>query len=502
MGYISPSDPLFARARLAEGEGIHTDEASSALPAIADMLTPSAEHKLEARTTEASLPSAIRENPKLASDEVVMPQTELMELAFLVTGMWGPEKKSSLHEVSVKTRLPVLGARSNPRTTRMEAPFWTRMERLARRLAELEALVGERYARRTASGGGAGRTWTKLLGTLRQAVAYVLSRRGTKRPSIRSSATTLLGLREGAWHPLAGKGNSKLPFVAYSELPMATCPGAGDCAVYPDGKKGWCYSVRAFRYAPAYQRMFLNTLANYADREFAIEFAGGPSDPREYDKRVQAAVDGASADDMRIWPDVVKGLALKLTAKGRAGGKATFMRLFVDGDINYEDCILAWMDVCRDIGPKGRDAVAGHGHIEVYGYSKCWQQFVNVDKAIEGRWPVNYTVNLSSGSIYASPLPGYTAVRKQMEKLPVSRGYFEAVNLKGYLKQLEAQTKLFKADPEAPVPMNPAGEWSWKFDPARVRMLLRLNGVESLSEATQLLPGLKVPVDRDRKSVV
>src|SRR5262249_34044417 len=160
----------------------------------------------------------------------------------------------------------------------------------------------------------------------------------------------------------------KLPFVAYSELPMATCPGAGACGVRldyfdpvakptqqtvrgPGGAavrrtarrhRGWCYSFKAFRYPGAFARQFLNTLANYADREFASARAPGGTGlhPDDYAGRVRAALAGARAADARLWPQYVKGEALRLTRRARAGGADVFLRLFVDGDINHEDSIV------------------------------------------------------------------------------------------------------------------------------------------------------------------
>lgn len=490
---------MFARARLANGPGIHTDEASSALPDIAALLTTSQVHKLEARTTEVELPGdGVRANPRKRgrNAESIVPRAEAIELAFLVTGMWGPEAKTNLRDVPLRRRLPIAGARENPaRSTRMTLTFWERMERLHAEIEALEQRAAKRYAKSATA--PAKRTWPKAIEQMKTAVEHVLSQRSASRPSVVAEDGRLLGLPDGTWDPLSGEGNSKLPFVAYSELPMATCPGAGTCAVHLNGVTGFCYSFNAFTYSNAYKRMFLNTLANYADREFAIIYARGPSDPAKYVERAQAAIDGTEA---RLWPQVVKGLALKLTAADRIQGKTVFMRLFVDGDINYEDNIIEWMQVCRDIGPKGRDSVTGHGHIEVYGYTKCWQQFVNVDKYLSGDWPKNYTVNLSSGSVYISK--GYKPVRDAMEKLPVSRGYFEAVNLAGYIKELKVQTDLLKKDPKSPVPMPPEGSFAWKFDPERTRMLLRINGIESLGEAQQIFPKLKPPVDSKGKPKV
>ena len=48
------------------------------------------------------------------------------------------------------------------------------------------------------------------------------------------------------------RGNSKLPFFAFSALPFVTCPGMGACAKF-------CYSLRAWRYPAAFFRQLQNT---------------------------------------------------------------------------------------------------------------------------------------------------------------------------------------------------------------------------------------------------
>ena len=49
----------------------------------------------------------------------------------------------------------------------------------------------------------------------------------------------------------ANGGNSKLPFVSFSTIPGATCPGAGDCL-------NVCYSFKAWRYPAAFFRQLQN----------------------------------------------------------------------------------------------------------------------------------------------------------------------------------------------------------------------------------------------------
>ncbi len=285
-----------------------------------------------------------------------------------------------------------------------------------------------------------------------------------QQPHMRSHDVVPLGVE---WSVVAAKGNKKLPFASYSELPMATCPGAGSCGVYPkppvrDGAKtpktGHCYSVKAWRNMTAFSIQFLNTLAHYADREFAILYANGGKDiPLEnYWDRFYATQTPEGLDS-RCWEQYVKGCMFREIEAALLMGKRAFCRLFVDGDINHEDSILAWMDACRDIGRGGRDikdmaSMTGLEHViedvdgttlvpgtrlehaEVYGYTKCWSQFVNVDKMYRGvqLWPSNYTVNMSSHSKYQ----GYDEIREAMIDLPITRGYFEAIPLDRYIEKL------------------------------------------------------------------
>ena len=133
------------------------------------------------------------------------------------------------------------------------------------------------------------------------------------------------------------KGNSKLPFYAFSALPLVTCPGAGSC-------KKFCYSLRAWRYPAAFFRQILNTvlLSTPEGRE-----------------RIGKAFDA---------------LPLGVT-----------VRLYVDGDIHSETVLGFWFSQC-----------VKRSDLSVYGYSKSWDIFLNW----KGEFPSNYRLNLSSGSLY------------------------------------------------------------------------------------------------------
>jgi hypothetical protein len=157
------------------------------------------------------------------------------------------------------------------------------------------------------------------------------------------------------------EGNDKLPFWAFSSLPDSTCPGAGECLK-------WCYSFKCWRHCGAFYR------------------------------QVQNAV-------------------LMQTAKGRQHIADAFMalphgltvRLYVDGDIDSMVSMRFWWGL-----------LAQRQDLNVYGYSKSWQLFLDYD-ATGDAWPVNYTLRLSSGSIYGE------SMRRRMDALPITAGSFDSL---------------------------------------------------------------------------
>jgi hypothetical protein len=112
-------------------------------------------------------------------------------------------------------------------------------------------------------------------------------------------------------------GNSKLPFAAFSTLPIVTCPGAGDCAK-------WCYSLRAWRYPAAFIRQAQNTIALRFFRRQVID-------------------------------------AFKALPQG-----VTF-RLYVDGDFDSVQTVNFWFNLLRQ-----------RPDVETYGYSKSWTELLAV----------------------------------------------------------------------------------------------------------------------------
>ena len=164
---------------------------------------------------------------------------------------------------------------------------------------------------------------------------------------------------------IAKGGNSKLPFMAFSSLPgIGFCPGAGDCL-------NWCYSFRSHRYPAAFARQAQNSWL-------------------------------MAAKHRRQW-------ILDDIDKLRKGRDHVDFRLYVDGDFQSVEHVTFWMDALRE-----------RPWLKAYGYSKSFQQLAAFN-TVNGDWPTNYKLNLSSGH---NASPALTAV---VESLPITRGHFKAV---------------------------------------------------------------------------
>lgn len=134
------------------------------------------------------------------------------------------------------------------------------------------------------------------------------------------------------------KGNSKLPFYAFSNLPLVNCPGAGECAK-------WCYSLKAWRYPAAFFRQVQNTI-------------------------------------------LVREQSAQLTQAWYKLPKNRDVRLYVDGDFDSIETMDYWFQLLT-IRPD----------LQVYGYSKSWKVFLDYNNSGKP-FPKNYVLNMSSGSRY------------------------------------------------------------------------------------------------------
>lgn len=196
-------------------------------------------------------------------------------------------------------------------------------------------------------------------------------------------------------------GNVKLPFVAYSEIPVVTCPGAGGVSRFPQlqgkalgtavpdsrgpnrsGCATFCYSLKVFGKPSVVFRLLINTL-------------------------------GFSADPGRHVATVVEEVVRT---------RKKILRLFVDGDFRSTEAIYYWMQAIHQLGRAG---------VRVYGYSKSWEEFLDANKRYNKNgkfWPRNYALNISGGSRHSPQL------KAQMKRVldwqtagGVVRGEFNAV---------------------------------------------------------------------------
>jgi hypothetical protein len=548
VAYLNPNLPQFRNWPTASGPGVHTDEASSALPDIGEFLSGSTLAKLEAHSEG---PRANPSEGEEEDDEIRIIQVgELLPIAMSVTGMWGFDPAHAPKSAEGGRRyLPTMGTRANPskQPARMSEPYFVRMRLLKKQLLALQVEILARYAKTAAPRLKAaiekqakrGKTlpvsfrpkepWAEEIPKMIAAVEWVLGQEHKTKKSIldqhgmpfgfkaKPKSGKRLAIGEYSIWGILAKSNAKLNFTALSELPQSTCPGSGACRVDLDafdeskpknerGYKGWCYSFKPLFRATVFSRLFLNTMANYADREFAIIAGGGAHlganehDIEVYKGRVGAALAGEKS---RLWPQYVKCVALNMTRKLRANGQTIFMRLYVDGDIGHEDSIVRWMEVCGQVGPGGRDITGTLGPIQFYAYSKAWPQFLNVNEYLGGKWPSNYTLNMSSGSEYSKQ--SYGDLAQRMLDLPITRGYFEAIPLEKYIVELRAQSEVIKTNPNSVVQMHeegllkPAlGSAPFKFDPKRVQAFLALNNVKTYQDAQEILGfGFQPPLDSD-----
>lgn len=497
---IRPDDMSFPTMPPAYGPGIHGDELSAAWHDIKDFLPPTIRSKFAAQYREDNLPpderpasGSVRRRASGAAQDMTggsstesadatMPTNDLYELAMLTTGKWGtlasPEKADRGRFPSGAAFEPQKQKRVFEDTTYKPAQymnFWARMQELENLLEARRVSVEKKYDQKKA----VKRPWRDAIDRMLIAVRHVKSQRdlpAAQRSIFKAfrgretkNQTSVYFLPLGIEIPvLSVYGNSKLPYIAYSELPMSTCPGAGACGVYSKDNStgsvvGWCYSFKAWRYPGAFTRQFMNTLANYADREFTILRNNG-DDPTDGVDRYWPRIEAALRErEPRAWMQYVQALTMREAAKIvysdvqdgmmpsiENGGRTVFLRLFVDGDIGQPDCIHSWMQVIK--GMSRRDIIAAASSVtgtkkipmdprwmnvvQTYGYSKCWGEFVALDRKFRGYdWPENYTLNMSSASTYES----VPEIAEAMRNLPISRGGFNAIN---FLEQLDNLKKI------------------------------------------------------------
>ena len=170
-------------------------------------------------------------------------------------------------------------------------------------------------------------------------------------------------------------GNSKLPFLNFSTLPIVTCPGSGACEIY-------CYSLKAWRYPASFLSQVQNTLLMFKFNIIENEFSKIINKP-----------------------------------KFKKLDKIDF-RLYVDGDFSNLADLKNWMELLKN-----------NSKVNTYGYSKSLNLFLQlVDNKYN--FPKNYTLNLSNGGIYDS-------LKQFLINESFVRGNFTAI--KGDLKTIRKQ---------------------------------------------------------------
>ena len=165
----------------------------------------------------------------------------------------------------------------------------------------------------------------------------------------------------------AEKGNSKLPFVAFSSLPGVTCPGAGDCLQF-------CYSFRAWRTPMAFMRQAQNAYI------------------------------------LRFKPQLIVGALDSLMRKNKFRNGFD-LRLYVDGDFSSVSDFALWQGILKD-----------NPTIRAYGYSKSFAEILAYADS-GASFADNYVLNVSSGHNHSEETV------KCIEALPITRGAFVAVPL-------------------------------------------------------------------------
>ena len=167
-------------------------------------------------------------------------------------------------------------------------------------------------------------------------------------------------------------GNSKLPFLSFSNLPVINCPGAGDCLNY-------CYSLKAWRYPSAFFRQLQNTILM---KDFNI-----------------------------IEQELIKVIN---TNKFKDVKKIDF-RLYVDGDFKNINDLKNWMNLLKN-----------NARVNAYGYSKSLNIFKElIDQ--EFNFPANYVLNLSNGGKFDYLKPIIQAQRFTRGNFTAIRGTKETI---------------------------------------------------------------------------
>ena len=162
------------------------------------------------------------------------------------------------------------------------------------------------------------------------------------------------------------KGNSKLPFISFSNAPIVNCPGAGDCI-------NLCYSLKSLRYPGVQTRFIQNTILLEKNYSWIVE--------QDFKRLVKT-------------------------------GKIKFFRLYVDGDFKSKKEVIFWMDLLKKFPG-----------VKAYGYTKSTSFFNDLNNE-NYNFPNNYKLNISSGSNNPKE-----ALKLANSKLNIVRGNFINIDI-------------------------------------------------------------------------
>ncbi len=193
---------------------------------------------------------------------------------------------------------------------------------------------------------------------------YAVSRRRSLGIAWRTDSKRLAQYLEGGFvgvptYRIFSKGNSKLPFYAFSALPIVTCPGAGECAQF-------CYSLRAWRNSGGFLRQVQNTvLLRFAPQVVAMAFGTIPKD--------------------------------------------SIVRLYVDGDFGTAETLAFWFDLLH----KRPD-------LPVYGYSKSWELLLAYTGKFPANYLFNASSGSKYGADMLAKVLALPITRGNFLALPIS----------------------------------------------------------------------------------
>ena len=159
---------------------------------------------------------------------------------------------------------------------------------------------------------------------------------------------------------ISKNGNSKLPFYAFSSLPIFSCPGAGECIK-------WCYSLKAWRYPAAFFRQIQNFIL------------------------------------LKHSPNLVA------ESFGLIKPNAPF-RLYVDGDFSCHSDVIFWFNLLKS-----------RSDINCYGYSKSWDLIYSCRDFFPSNYSLNISSGGKAQTVSKQEMLDLAITRGEFIVVPVTK---------------------------------------------------------------------------------